>query len=123
MKPIERILSLFDEKQPKTRREAMAIAEEAGMNAGTGSTQFYRWKSEATNSAPAAKAEKNFVCTACGMRFKSAHAFDAHRVGKYKDEHPHYGRSCLSASEMRDKGFEPNEDGAWRVPMDTPWFK
>ena len=50
-------------------------------------------------------------CAACRLRFTSTSSFDKHRVGNYTE------RRCLTESELRTKGFEPNEHGYWRVPM------
>jgi hypothetical protein len=52
-------------------------------------------------------------CAACGLRFKSTNAFTKHRVGSYADG----GRMCLTADELRAKGFEPDLNGLWRKPF------
>jgi hypothetical protein len=50
-------------------------------------------------------------CGACGLIFKSVHAFDAHRVGKHG-----VNRRCMTVTELRASGMEPNQRGQWRKP-------
>lgn len=50
----------------------------------------------------------NCRCNACGLLFKSAASFDKHRTGDYTS------RRCLTETELRAKGFEPNAKGFWR---------
>lgn len=46
-------------------------------------------------------------CASCHLTFTAVGGFDVHRVnGK-----------CRTESELRDKGYEPNENGHWRKPM------
>lgn len=59
----------------------------------------------------------NFYCSACGKSFGSLQGFDAHRAGKYTDEHPHYGRRCREASELESRGYRASERGVWSKPM------
>lgn len=37
-------------------------------------------------------------CRACGQLFGGLSAFEAHRVGKFTSEPPHYGRRCLDVT-------------------------
>ena len=53
-----------------------------------------------------------WVCAACRKNFSSLTLFDEHRVGKFTDEHPLYGRSCLSDKELEDRGHSLYE-GVW----------
>ena len=50
-------------------------------------------------------------CGACSLVFKSVTAFDEHRAGK-----PGVSRRCLTVTELRAAGLEPNEHGQWRKP-------
>ena len=52
-------------------------------------------------------------CAACGLLFKSVGGFESHRVGEHGWGNT---RRCLTESELRAKGFEPNEKGFWRRP-------
>ena len=65
-------------------------------------------------------------CGACGLDFTSVAGFDKHRVGVHEYtlaqgmamDPPRYdGRHCLTAGELRDKGFEQNERGQWFDPV------
>jgi hypothetical protein len=47
------------------------------------------------------------TCDVCKEFFNSVHAFDKHRIGKAG------ARRCLSADEMRAKGFAVNATGHW----------
>jgi hypothetical protein len=65
------------------------------------------------------------LCTSCGEDFGSVSAFDAHRVGSYEHlvshQHPD-GRRCLTADELRERGWKPDGRGRWRRPSDgAPW--
>ena len=52
-------------------------------------------------------------CSACKQQFTTTSNFDFHRVGEFKDEHPDYGRRCLSPDEMYILGMKQNNQGAW----------
>lgn len=54
-------------------------------------------------------------CSACGKAFSGTRTFDEHRVGKYIDIHPHYGRRCLTAEELLAKGLSYNNN-VWSRP-------
>ena len=41
-------------------------------------------------------------CNACGESFAGLSYFEKHRIGPFTNEHPHYGRRCLSRDEMED---------------------
>lgn len=47
-------------------------------------------------------------CSACGEFFNSAHAFDAHRVGRFGLD-----RRCLAPAGMCERGMSTNEAGFW----------
>jgi len=51
-------------------------------------------------------------CGACKMKFATLALFDEHRVGEYTNVHPHYGRSCLTSQDMKDRGYSRYE-GVW----------
>jgi hypothetical protein len=55
-------------------------------------------------------------CSACGKIFGGLTGFEAHRVGKYLDRHPDYGRRCLTPDEFRAKGYAQDVRGVWREP-------
>ena len=57
-----------------------------------------------------------WICGGCGQQFGGLSTFDRHRVGSFTDEHPHYGRRCLTADELRALGFELRA-GIWKSPM------
>lgn len=46
-------------------------------------------------------------CAVCGMYFNSTYAFDRHRSGEWA------ARQCLSAVELREKGWGINGTGHW----------
>jgi hypothetical protein len=50
-------------------------------------------------------------CCACGEHFNSVGMFDRHRVGSFAD----FGvaRRCLTALEMRARGWQTNSKGFW----------
>lgn len=54
-------------------------------------------------------------CIACGLDFKSVGGFNLHMV--FKEKENHCTRRCLTEQELRDKGFEPDDYGRWRIPM------
>lgn len=56
-------------------------------------------------------------CSACGKDFNSLGGFEQHRVGKYTNEHPHYGRRCLTTEELVEMGMV-ERGGTWRMPSD-----
>lgn len=49
------------------------------------------------------------LCGVCGKYFNSARAFDRHRIGSYGVGH----RRCLTAEELRQRGFSLNATGHW----------
>jgi hypothetical protein len=64
-------------------------------------------------------------CGACREDFTSVKLFDRHRVGVHAytysegvrmDPIREDGRRCLDAQEMRQKGWEQNEQGRWFDP-------
>ena len=66
------------------------------------------------------------LCRSCDQDFSSVRLFDAHRVGAYapgdysgdlEDWTPELGRRCLSIEEMQERGWEPNDCGAWQDPI------
>ncbi len=60
------------------------------------------------------------LCRTCGERFNSSAAFDAHRTGSFDLYAPHYGRRCLTVSEMVSKGMAKNPKGFWLTPRKNP---
>ena len=56
------------------------------------------------------------ICTGCGMKFGGVSGFDAHRIGIYVDEHPHYGRHCKTREEMESMGYV-EKNGKMILPM------
>lgn len=44
-------------------------------------------------------------CARCGKYFGGLSGFEMHRVGRFVDVHPDYGRRCLSDEEMVSKGM------------------
>lgn len=62
---------------------------------------------------------KPFICRGCGEKFSSMANFDKHRTGSYKNEHPNYGRRCLSHGEMKEIGLEMRPTGIWHDPVIT----
>lgn len=59
------------------------------------------------------KPERATLCRACGKRFGGTSGFDAHRAGKFTNEHPSYGRYCLDDDALLAKGLVL-VDGVWR---------
>ena len=55
-------------------------------------------------------------CVGCGLDFKSVHSFDQHRVFSTAKEN-WKDRRCLTETELREKGYEPDILGRWRKPM------
>src|SRR5262245_19274812 len=53
-------------------------------------------------------------CATCHLTFTSINGFNAHRTGS----HGHDTRRCRTEAEIRAIGYEPNERGQWRRPMD-----
>lgn len=51
-------------------------------------------------------------CGACKKKFATLALFDEHRVGEYTNVHPHYGRSCLTDQDMKDRGYSQYQ-GVW----------
>jgi hypothetical protein len=50
--------------------------------------------------------------------FSSLHLFDYHRVGRYRDEHPNYGRICRNSLHLALHGasYDPHRD-IWNAPV------
>jgi hypothetical protein len=46
-------------------------------------------------------------CAACGLYFNSTYAFDRHGSGEWAE------RRCLSATQLREKGWSTNGTGHW----------
>jgi hypothetical protein len=63
---------------------------------------------------------KPFLCSACGAKFTSVVGFDKHRTGKFTDEHPNYGRACLSETDISALGMRQDETGRWYDPKLRP---
>jgi len=74
------------------------------------------------------------LCTGCGEDFGSVSAFDAHRVGKFRqrgpsaytgplaDWQPEKGRRCLTPAELLEDGWTRDSRGRWRRRNDgAPW--
>jgi hypothetical protein len=57
-------------------------------------------------------------CGACGKVFNSLRLFDYHRVGKYRDQHPDYGRVCRNSLHLALHGasYDPHK-GIWTAPV------
>lgn len=55
---------------------------------------------------------KTCHCATCHLTFGSVHGFDAHRR-QFR---------CLTETELRDKGYEPNDRGHWRQPAPEGMF-
>ena len=55
-------------------------------------------------------------CHACGKLFGGTAGFDDHRIGKFVDEHPSYGRRCSEGSELKELGYRL-VDGIWKKPL------
>jgi hypothetical protein len=53
------------------------------------------------------------LCRTCGEVFTTTSTFDRHRVGKHDIAAPHYGRRCLTPTEMLAGGFAQNDRGRW----------
>jgi hypothetical protein len=49
-------------------------------------------------------------CATCHLSFTSEGPFDFHRTGPWDN------RRCLTAAQLRSKGYEPNDKGHWRKP-------
>jgi hypothetical protein len=69
------------------------------------------------------------LCRACGEDFASVNLFDRHRVGVHAYSLPEGlrmeppredGRRCLTAAEMRDRGWVRNGRGGWTDPAKHP---
>ena len=63
------------------------------------------------------------LCRVCGLDFTGVRDFDSHRVGTHQytyseglkmDPIREDGRRCLSAEEMRSKGWALDRYGRWR---------
>ena len=59
---------------------------------------------------------RGYGCHACGKRFGGMTGYDLHRVGEFKYEHPDYGRSCMSAEDLKAEGYVENK-GLWRKEL------
>lgn len=60
----------------------------------------------------------NNVCPACGERFRSSRAFDAHRTGPFGSFGPDgrylpSQRRCKTVEEMQADGMQRNSRGLW----------
>lgn len=53
-------------------------------------------------------------CSRCHLTFTSVGPFDAHQRWNYQTEPARV--KCLTPDELRDKGYEPNENDQWRKP-------
>ena len=60
---------------------------------------------------------KACLCRACGLTFSTVSNFDRHRIGKYAIAAPHHGRRCLTADELREKGWRVKPSGGWTPEM------
>lgn len=74
-------------------------------------------------SEDSAEKANGWSCRTCGLNFTSVTGFDAHRVGQY--ERPGVPgsntRRCLTGDELREKGYEPDDQGRWRRPDRGQW--
>jgi hypothetical protein len=61
-------------------------------------------------------------CRACGLTFTRTSSFDQHRVGPQVPINQPMQRRCLSADELRAKGWAPNVRGDWRKPAPAGTF-
>lgn len=53
-------------------------------------------------------------CATCHLTFTTVTGFDVHR----------FRNRCRTQTELRAKGYEPNDDGHWREPLPAgqePW--
>ena len=64
-----------------------------------------------------------YGCQACGKLFGGLTGFDAHRVGAFTNEHPDYGRRCLTAEELQYRGYELRSNGVWRTVLSEDALK
>jgi hypothetical protein len=72
-----------------------------------GSTALASTSASLSDANPKLPAGTNFcLCRVCCLYFRSVSGFDAHRVS---------GR-CLTQDELRARGYEPSQDGYWRIP-------
>ena len=58
--------------------------------------------------------ERPCHCASCHLTFGSIYGFDAHRTAATN--------SCLTVSELRERGYEPNSKGYWRIPAPPGTF-
>lgn len=56
------------------------------------------------------------TCTACGEKFNSEKAFDAHRKGKFTQGFAQGERRCLSRGEMKERGMVQNKETWFTAP-------
>jgi hypothetical protein len=54
------------------------------------------------------------ICRTCGRVFSNVTNFDRHRVGKYTNTPPHYGRGCATEAGLNDLGLACGVGGVWR---------
>ena len=64
-----------------------------------------------------------YTCTACRLKFKSESLFNKHRVGKYIDVPPDYGRKCLSVTEIINKGLIVTDGVVSQNPNDPTYIR
>lgn len=55
-------------------------------------------------------------CASCHLTFTSVTGFDDHRTGSHALD----TRVCRSEAEMRSRGYQPNDAGQWRQPLEGP---
>ena len=53
------------------------------------------------------------LCRTCGQYFNSTGMFDRHRLGRHDLFAPHFGRRCLTVTEMRERGYVVGAKGFW----------
>ena len=62
-------------------------------------------------------------CRACGKIFGGLTGFDTHRVGRYIQSGPDYGRRCLTDQELNNIGYTVRES-VWKLnPGQYVWGK
>lgn len=55
-------------------------------------------------------------CPSCHITFTSLGGFDDHRTGQHGVLKGARRRRCRTQSELRERGYQPNAHGYWRIP-------
>jgi hypothetical protein len=69
--------------------------------------------------------KKALTCSGCNKRFAGLTLFDSHRVGRFKNRHPDYGRICQNSYHLAVRGWRLKH-GVWHgppIPEDKQWWK